>query len=59
MTLEESYWNRDGWCDFKQIVLTLLNSISSYVDYLNSKSKAMKERHKSPTPVREIGKNLY
>ena len=46
MILEESYWNRDGCCDFKQIVLTLLNSISGYVDYLNS------------TPVREIGKNL-
>ena len=56
--LEESYWNRDGWCDFKQILLTLLNSISGYVDYLNSKNKAMKERHKSPTPVREIGRNL-
>ena len=56
--LEESYWNRDRWCDFKQILLTLLNSISGYVNYLNSKNKAMKERHKSPTPVREIGKNL-
>ena len=43
MILEESYWNQDGWCDFKQIVLTLLNSISGYVDYLNSKSKAMNE----------------
>ena len=56
--LDESYWDRDGWCEFKQLLLSLLCSLSGYVEYLNSKNKMMKLRHKSPTPVRDLGSNL-
>ena len=58
MILDESYWDRDGWCEFKQLLLSLLCSLSGYVEYLNSKNKMMKLRHKSPTPVIDLGSNL-
>lgn len=56
--LDESYLDRDGWYDFRQLLLCLLHSLSGYVEYLSSKNKAMKLHHKSPTPVRELGNNL-
>ena len=56
--LDESYWDREGWCDFKQLVLALLQSLIGYIQYLSSKNKAVRLHHKSPTPVREISNNL-
>ena len=52
------YWDREGWCDFNQLVLALLQSLVGYIQYLSSKNKAVRLHHKSSTPVHEISNNL-
>ena len=40
--LHDNYWEREGWCELKQDVYTLSQSLGGYVDYLHSKNKMMK-----------------
>ena len=57
--LDESYWDREGWCDFNQLVHALLQWLVGYIQYLSGKNKAVRLHHKSLTPVREIFNNLW
>ena len=57
--LHFSFWDRPHWLELKPIFLSLLQSISSYVEYLITKNKKVKRDHRSPTPVRELSTNMY
>ena len=57
--MNESFWERPGWCELKQELLSLIQSLSGYIDYLAMKNKTMKLHHKSTTPVREIASNIH
>ena len=57
--LNQNYWDRPHWnIDLKPSVLQLCESLTSYVKYLADKNKRIKENHRSPTPIRELGSNL-
>jgi hypothetical protein len=58
VVLNENYWERDGWCDMKLLIISLSSSISGYIDYLRSKNKRMLLCDRSPTPVRELSEHL-
>jgi hypothetical protein len=58
VVLNENYWERDGWCDMKLLIISLSSSISGYIDYLRSKNKRMLLCHRAPTPVRELSEHL-
>lgn len=57
--MNERFWERSGWCDMKQEVVSLIQSLTGYVEYLERKNKLMKLHHKSSTPVREISNNIH
>ena len=54
-----SFWDRPHWVELKPTFLSLLHSISSYVEYLVAKNKRVKNNHKSLTPVRDLSVNLH
>lgn len=56
---DEGYFEREGWCDFKNDLLRLLESLAGYVEYLSKINKVIKIRHKSLAPVRELSTNLH
>lgn len=57
--LDEGYFKREGWCDFKDDLIQLLQSLAGYVQYLSAKNKVMKVHHKLLAPVRELSTNLH
>ena len=57
--LHFSFWDMPHWLELKPVFLSLLQSISSYVEYLITKNKKVKRDQRSPTPVRELSTNMY
>jgi hypothetical protein len=56
--LHHKYWDRPIWKEIKPSIITLCESLSSYVEYLTLKNKKAKVNHLSAVPVREVGENL-
>ena len=52
------FFDRPEWIEFKDEIISLSESLSSYARYLNQKAKRMNLYHRSPTPIRELSSNL-
>ncbi|XP_019863167.1 PREDICTED: uncharacterized protein LOC109592033 [Amphimedon queenslandica] len=57
--LSKPYWNRPPWVSLKPHFFALMESLSSYSEYLFRKNKYMKLNHRSPTPIREVARNIH
>ena len=56
--LQNVYWNRPKFAEFKHSIEQLAASLAQYSDFLTSQNKRMKEVHSSPAPVRELSDSL-
>ena len=56
--LQDTYWERIGWKDFKLDIKTLATSISDYASYLREQNKKTKYLQSQTEPVRSIANNL-
>jgi hypothetical protein len=57
--LLKPYWERPPWPLLKSHFCDLMQSLSSYAEYLCRKNKYMKSNHRSPTPIRDVADNIH
>ena len=56
--LQNVYWSRPRFQNFKHSIEQLAGSLAEYGDYLGSQNKRAKEIHSSPVPVRQLSQSL-
>lgn len=56
--LQDVYWHKHGWKEFKANVELLATSLSKYSEYLDRQCTATKQVHSSQQPVRQIAENI-
>ena len=56
--LQQAFWNRSEWVDFRSSVHQLAQSLASYADHLGEKRIRMQAVHDSEEVVRSIGDSL-
>ena len=56
--LQDTFWERSGWKDFKSDIKSLATSISDYAAYLKQQNKKTKHFQSLTEPVRSISDNL-
>jgi uncharacterized protein YukE len=56
--LQDTFWERSGWKDFKSDIKSLATSMSDYANYLKEQNKKTKHFQSLTEPVRSIADNL-